>query len=353
MSGTRRSMMGAGWAWLLVPGVLVAGTARSDDTDCADTDAACMDTDAVPLIDSDDDGIPDAVDPSPFRCDGDFDGIRDSVELGMTAEWPGLEGAGCFRADADPTTTTDPSDPDSDRGGRDDGDEDWNFNGRVDPWEGDPNQAGDDLDSDDDRIPDAIEGMDDPDGDGVPNALDPDSDGDGREDRVEWLWDRDGDGVPAFLDDDSDDDTIPDSVETGDDPDRDGWSAWNDSDADGDGVPDGEDGLDDLDGDDRPGYLDTDQDGDGEPDGVEWGQDLDCDGVMDARDRDEEDGFCHDAGEGTVDGAPFDDPLTAPQPADPAAIREAVGACATAPGSAGWLALLGVLAWRRRAARIR
>ena len=51
-----------------------------------------------------------------------------------------------------------------------------------------------------DGIPDAEEGNDDFDGDGVPNFLDLDSDGDGLPDEVEGVQDRDGDGERDFLD---------------------------------------------------------------------------------------------------------------------------------------------------------
>ena len=323
---------------------LVSSPARADEPDETDD---IVDTD-VELVDADGDGIPDALDPSPFRCDGDFDGIVDPVEMGWTAPWPGLEGAPCFRADADPSTTTDPSDPDTDRGGRSDGAEDRNRNGRIDRWEVDPSDPSDDVDTDGDGIPDAVEGVDDPDGDGVPNARDLDSDGDGREDRIENYWDVDEDGIPAFLDLDSDGDGLPDAFEPGDDLDRDGRSAWNDPDADGDGVEDGIDGVDDIDGDDRPGYLDVDQDGDGLRDGDEFGRDDDCDGVPDHRDRDNFDGFCVAPPEGAIDGAPWDRPFDPLTPVDPDAVREVVG-CAVAPAGAGWLALFGLLGlWRRR-----
>ena len=57
-----------------------------------------------------------------------------------------------------------------------------------------------DADADADGIPDGVDGVDDVDGDAVPNFVDPDSDGDGIPDRAEGLADFDGDGTPNWLD---------------------------------------------------------------------------------------------------------------------------------------------------------
>ena len=46
-----------------------------------------------------------------------------------------------FIADADPLTTTDPTDPDSDGDGFSDGEEDPNMNGPIDPGESNPNSG--------------------------------------------------------------------------------------------------------------------------------------------------------------------------------------------------------------------
>ena len=48
---------------------------------------------------------------------------------------------GVFIPDADPSTTTDPLDDDSDNDGKLDVEEDENHNGRVDPGEGGPNRG--------------------------------------------------------------------------------------------------------------------------------------------------------------------------------------------------------------------
>jgi YVTN family beta-propeller protein len=72
-----------------------------------------------------------------------------------------------------------------------------------------------------------------------------DSDDDSVPDAVEGSKDTDGDGVKDSLDTDSDGDSIPDSVEAGPDPenpvdtDEDGTPDYKDTDSDNDGVPDG------------------------------------------------------------------------------------------------------------------
>lgn len=72
-----------------------------------------------------------------------------------------------------------------------------------------------------------------------------DSDNDAVPDSVEGSKDTDGDGVKDSLDTDSDNDSIPDSVEAGPDPgnpvdtDEDGTPDYKDTDSDNDGVPDG------------------------------------------------------------------------------------------------------------------
>jgi YVTN family beta-propeller protein len=76
-------------------------------------------------------------------------------------------------------------------------------------------------DSDDDSIPDAVEGSQDTDGDGVKDSLDTDSDDDGRPDSAEAgpdpqnPVDTDSDGTPDYKDTDSDGDGVPDEFESG------------------------------------------------------------------------------------------------------------------------------------------
>jgi hypothetical protein len=97
--------------------------------------------------------------------DSDGDGLSDAVELQITG--------------------TDPEDPDTDNDSLDDATE-----ARWRPTKAgvDPSLRMNplDADSDDDGILDGEEGLGDPDGDGLPNALDPDSDNDTMKDSVEW-----------------------------------------------------------------------------------------------------------------------------------------------------------------------
>ena len=96
-------------------------------------------------------------------------------------------------------------------------------------------------DSDNDGIPDHIEGFKDSNGDGVPNYLDDDSDGDNINDSEEGFEDVDMDNLPNFLDTDSDGDGILDPTEGFSDIDRDGIQNYLDLDSDGDDVFDNED----------------------------------------------------------------------------------------------------------------
>jgi predicted extracellular nuclease len=141
--------------------VLVDLAPDRDSDGLPDLAEAMLGTDPFDL-DSDDDGIPDGiedanrngiVDPgetNPAARDTDGDGIPDGVELGLTAGVPDPDGAGPLRgtdpavfvADADPATTTSPVRADTDGDGLDDGQEDANRNGRVDPGESDPGSKG-------------------------------------------------------------------------------------------------------------------------------------------------------------------------------------------------------------------
>ena len=80
-------------------------------------------------------------------------------------------------------------------------------------------------DRDLDGLSDALEGFDDPDGDGLTSNLDPDSDGNGIDDAVEAVsniapFDNDRDGQADFLDLDDDGDLLPDAWELERDLDR-------------------------------------------------------------------------------------------------------------------------------------
>ena len=65
--------------------------------------------------------------------------LLDGTEIGLTAPQGTGTDMGVFIADADPSTTTDPLDDDTDNDGLLDGEEDANHNGEVDDGEKDPN----------------------------------------------------------------------------------------------------------------------------------------------------------------------------------------------------------------------
>jgi len=174
--------------------------------------------------------------------DTDRDGIPDSFEGAEDADGDGLPNLADIDADGDGLL-------DADEGVEDvDGDGIPNFldldsdgDGLLDEFEAaypflDPYNA----DSDGDGISDFIEGVDDVDGDSIPNAADLDSDGDGIPDAVEGAADSDGDGTPDFLDLDSDDDGLPDADEGTEDPDADDIPNYLDTDSDNDTLADGD-----------------------------------------------------------------------------------------------------------------
>jgi outer membrane protein OmpA-like peptidoglycan-associated protein len=279
--------------------------------------------------DSDDDGLGDgeeqALGTDPTVADTDGDGLFDGTEVGVTSPLADTDlAAGAFVADADPATTTDPLDVDSDQAndaGLSDGAEDRDGDGAVDLWETDPNDPFDDLDTDADGIPDVFDGLDglvddldsdgdgladadeglvDTDGDGQADFLDEDSDGDGLTDATEGDVDTDGDGVVDALDDDSDGDGWSDVLEGGDDTDGDGVSDATDTDSDGDGVLDAFEGAGDLDGDGDSALVDADDNGDGVTDGGQTG-DADGDDIPDALDEDTDGDGLSNESEGTED----------------------------------------------------
>ena len=94
----------------------------------------------------------------------------------------------------------------------------------------------DNLDPDEDGIPNGVEGCSDFDGDSLPNCIDTDSDGDGIPDKAECssqpCQDTDGDGDPDFMDKDSDNDGLTDKEEK-----EKGTDPYN-KDTDGDGSDD-------------------------------------------------------------------------------------------------------------------
>ena len=298
--------------------------------DNADLDA---DNDGIPDsvegdagIDTDGDGTPDYLD-----LDSDGDGIKDIIEAG------GSDADGDGRVDDFTDTNNDGLDDSlaaspllvTDNNG--DGIPDYRDNGDSD---GVVNSL--DLDSDNDGIPDSVEGdaSIDTDGDGTPDYLDLDSDNDGLFDLTEsgigdpagldsdnngridagnsvgtngladiveisldsgsiryTVADTDSDGFADYRDLDSDNDGSPDASDAfptnrseSADSDGDGLGDNADLDADNDGIPDsveGDAGID-TDGDGTPDYLDLDSDGDGIKDIIEaGGSDADGDGRVD------------------------------------------------------------------------
>lgn len=126
-----------------------------DDPD-SDDDGVIDGAEIHPGLDSDGDGLINALDP-----DSDGDGLLDGTEAGIIEAPAGTDvTAGAFFGDADPASTTSMVAVDSDRGGVSDGHEDRDLDGRRSPLEGDPNDPADDQ-------PGA-----DGDGDGVANGED-------------------------------------------------------------------------------------------------------------------------------------------------------------------------------------
>jgi large repetitive protein len=112
--------------------------------------------------DSDDDGISDGQEiilgTDPQNSDSDNDGLSDGMEIGViypvssgVSDYNSIAYQGTdtlfFLPDSDPSTTTDPLNPDTDNDGLKDGEEDLNFNGRFDDGERNP-LVSDDVDQD-------------------------------------------------------------------------------------------------------------------------------------------------------------------------------------------------------------
>ena len=293
-----------------------------DQTGGVDSDGDGMDDNTSPYaLDSDGDGTPDHLD-----SDSDNDGINDGVEAGLSGNDTDCDGID-DSLDVDQTGGTD-----TNLDGIDD---------NVAPVDTDMDDSPDylDPDSDNDGLPDVLEGNSDTNMDGTPDYLDTDSDGDGIDDGVESgaagidsdndgiddafdvdetggvdanndgvddniaLPDSDEDGRPDFQDSDidTDGDGIPDVVEGNGDIDGDGIPNYLDTDSDGDGINDSDEGIGDIDGDGIPNYLDTDSDGDGIHDASEGNVDSDGDGTPDYLDLDSDGDGISDADEGNGD----------------------------------------------------
>ncbi len=265
-------------------------------------------------VDTDNDGIPDYLD-----LDSDEDGLFDLLES--------LQGHTDANADG---ILDDVTDADSD-GIMDEADgatSGFGDNGDLKPADSDADTNMDfrETDSDNDQIPDSVEGSTDSDNDGKADYRDTDSDDDGISDTYEAgsdptnPVDTDNDGNEDFRDTDSDDDGISDTYEAGTDPanpvdtDGDGKEDFRDLDSDGDTIPDEvEAGTDptnpvDTDGDGKDDFRDLDSDGDSIPDTIEAGADpnnpvdTDNDGTEDFRDLDSDGDGILDAIEAGSDG---------------------------------------------------
>ena len=249
-------------------------------------------------LDADDDGMFDAYESRQKYTDSNNDGIIDGIDL---------DGDGIVEFA--------------------DGSNAWGDAFDVKPVDSDSDLTGDwrDIDSDGDKIPDAIELMADTDSDGISNYLDLDSDGDKIPDAVEagatpgTPVDTDSDGKANYLDLDSDGDKIPDSLEAGSTPntpvdtDSDGKSDYIDTDSDADLIPDaveaGSDGNipTDTDKDGIYDFRETDSDKDGINDSIEAGSDpnspvdTDGDGTPDYQDLDSDGDTIPDKVEGNID----------------------------------------------------
>jgi hypothetical protein len=176
-----------------------------------DDDGVSDGAEASPGVDSDEDGLVNALD-----ADSDNDGIFDGTEMGVVTPGVGTDvSRGRFTPDRDPATTTDPLDADTDGGGLDDGSEDPNHDGRIDSGERNPNNPADDINAPTDTDRDGLQ-------DGEETAIgtnpaDADSDDDGVSDGAEPnpTDDSDGDGLITPLDPDSDNDGLFDGTELG------------------------------------------------------------------------------------------------------------------------------------------
>lgn len=160
-------------------------------------------------------------------------------------------------------------------------------------------------DTDHDGLTDALESVDDADGDGLPNLADPDSDGDGIADAIEGAGDPDLDTIPNYLDLDSDGDGLSDAFEGAGDPDFDTIPNFLDLDSDGDGLFDAEEGADDPDLDSLPNYLDLDSDGDSLTDTFETDADADADTIPNYLDLDSDSDTLPDQAEALYGSDPY------------------------------------------------
>ncbi|HEU5133782.1 MAG TPA: outer membrane beta-barrel protein [Steroidobacteraceae bacterium] len=320
----------------------------ADTDDDGTSDGAEVGPNVNTPVNTDGDGVINALEPSNVDTDGD--GVMNQLDPANGNPCvPNANAAACPTGDTDgdgltnaqeAALGTNSSNPDTDGDGTHDGAEvgsdvnsplDSDGDGAINALE--PSNVDTDLDGVSDQldaantngcIPNAnsiVCLMTDSDGDGLNNS-DEDTLGTGRDNP-----DSDGDGIPdgvepgdSATDIDSDDDGIADADEVGSDPlhpvdtDGDGMADYLDSDSDGDGVPDAlEAGADagnprDSDSDGTPDYLDTDSDNDTLPDSLEGSVsgsdgdselDTDGDGAPDHADVDSDADGILDSFEGT------------------------------------------------------
>ena len=319
--GSRLALVAVFLAWGGAGCANCGGTGNGTDAGGGPADAA--DTDGAPGADGGpgpdggpglDGGGPGSdatvlgTDAAPTSADTDGDDISNTDE------------GSAVPVDTDGDGTADFLDTDSDNDGIPDSIEGGDGSAATPPADSDGDTIPDfrDSDSDGDGIPDVVEGTADPDGDGTPSFLDNDSDGDGIADGIEGAGDAEGDGIPNYLDIDSDDDFILDATEGTGDPDGDGAPNYLDADSDGDTILDVTErsnptcGCSDTDLDGTADFLDLDSDADGILDATEnappggWGVDPDVDGINNYWDLDSDSDGLYDSDETTICPSAYD-----------------------------------------------
>lgn len=285
-----------------------------DDTfDVTQTGGSDTDGDGIDNTfdtDANGDGYDDAIEASPYGqedkegdgnkdfrdMDSDGDGIPDVTEFGQTVNLTNAQISGFTDANTNGWNDTQEVTP-------------------ITPGNGDSDGLNDyqDIDADDDGIPDNLEAQTnatyiaisdaDTDGDGLDDAYDPDNGG-----TILVPVNTDGTGNDDYLDTDSDDDTVPDAVEGAND-DRSQFADW-DSNSNNDAtdeatfsVDNDNDGLRDL--------YDTDFSATSSnvTGSIGNAQDSDADGIWDHQDTDDDGDNLLTSAEDTdtVDGDPTND----------------------------------------------
>jgi len=288
------------------------------------------DTDSDGLVDGDEIGFG----TNPTEADSDFDTLSDIDEIQTYNTSPtNSDSDGDSLLDQDELLLyfTDPLLKDSDQDGLDDDAEilihqsnpnayDSDGDGVSDATEVAQGSSASNTDQDGDGILNLIDGLDDPDADGIASYLDLDSDNDSIPDLVEnggtdtnnngmldgtdnavnstefsnTLVDSDLDGIPNIFDLDSDQDGISDFIESGQQGTNTAgrFSLSDFTDIDQNGWHDSIEVLQDTDNDAIPDYLDLDSDDNGIADVIEVGQtDNDGDGKLDSFIDENLDGF--------------------------------------------------------------